>query len=87
MAFWGNREWATCKRIREILKRIRAKSRHGNTSGKEGRGSAGLVSEFSSSFLKPVPRQMLLPVIGIYAIGLCLSINSSFIIIFKLKLD
>lgn len=64
-----------------------AKGRHWNTAGEEGRGPAGLVSGFSSSFRKPVPRQMLVPVIGVYAICLCLSINSSFIIILKLKLD
>lgn len=64
-----------------------AKSRHWNSLGEEGRGPAGLVSGFSSSFLKPVPRQMLFPVIGVYATCLCLSINSSFNIIFKLMLD
>lgn len=42
---------------------------------------------FPTSFLKPVPRRMLLPAIGIYETSLCLSTNSAFIINFNFKLD
>lgn len=98
VAFGGNGEWATCKRIRESLPVQRgAKSRH------QTKGSSGHFNElpqsrkggernfllgfwaFSNSFLKLVPREMLFPVIpGFYEISLCPSNKLIFYYYFKI---